>query len=446
VPLVRLRLVQRIYILGVLQFLIVAVGIIVLLGQSRPPTFFAELSRYVVDGVSAQSDRPESLQSSLDRVHTDLHWTLAVYDDQDALVAAAGSPIPAPPSASEKHDMPSHPGPSHEVRGSLPIDLRGRKGGHFVYQIPSGPGPPGLGATAILALVVVGISSWLTARALAAPLARLVAATNAFGAGNLAARVRMRRSDELGDVANAFDDMAERVMKSFRSERELFANISHELRTPLQRIHIAVDLAAEGDATIARESLVDIAEDLAELERIVDDVLTATRLSLQDGGSSPSAVPPVRAESVKLHGLLDKAITRFRGSHPERVLEALLVEDSTVTVDPVLFRRVIDNLLENAEKYTDDASKPIALTSRRDQDSAVIEVSDLGIGIGAEDLDRVFEPFFRVDRSRTRSTGGLGLGLSLARRIVEAHGGTLSLKSQPGQGTTVRIELPTSGP
>jgi two-component system, OmpR family, sensor kinase len=443
VPLVRLRLVQRIYILGALQFLIVAVGIIVLLSQTRPPMFFAELSRYVVDGVSEQSDRSESLQASLDRIHTDLHWTLAIYDDQDRLVAAAGSPIPAPPSASEKHDARSLPG---EVRGSLPIDLHGRKTGHFVYETPTRPGPPGLGATAILALVVVGISSWLTARAFAAPLARLVAATNAFGAGNLGARVRMKRSDELGDVANAFDDMAERVMKSFRSERELFANISHELRTPLQRIHIAVDLAAEGDAAIARESLVNIAEDLGELERIVNDVLTVTRLSLQDGGSSPSAVPPVRLESVTLHGLLDKAITRFRGSHPQRVLQASLVEDSTVTVDPVLFRRVIDNLLENADKYTDDASRPIALTSCREQDAAVIEVRDRGIGIGAEDLDRVFEPFFRVDRSRTRSTGGLGLGLPLARRIVEAHGGTLSLKSQPGQGTTVRIELPTSRP
>ena len=443
---IRTRLVQRIYLLGVFQFVVVAVGILLLVHQSRPPRVFAEMLKYVVDGLVAQGDRPESIQMALDRIHADLHWTLAVYDDQGHLIAASGSPALSPPSATTGPGWASTPDFSRGV-GSVPIDLHGPRPGAFVYQIPGPPGPPGplgLGTTALFALFVVGISSWLTARALAAPLARLVAATNAFGAGNLAARAGMKRSDELGDLANAFDEMAERVTKSFRAERELLANISHELRTPLQRIHIAVDLAAEGDARMARESLADIAEDLGELERIVDDVLTVTRLSLQGGRTSPSAVPPVRSERVSLRSLLDKAIARFRTSHSGRRLETSFVDEVMVTVDPVLLRRVIDNVLENADKYTEDAAKPIALTSHRSQGGAVIEIRDHGIGIAAQDLERVFEPFYRVDRSRTRSTGGLGLGLPLARRIVEAHGGTLLLASELGHGTTVRIELPTS--
>jgi signal transduction histidine kinase len=424
--LLRARLVQRIYFVGMLQFVIVAAAIVVLSRQPGP-SLLADTVSYIDDTLSAESDSEESLKKAVERVATDLHWSLAVYDDRGGLVASAGPPIP--------------------LSGmSVPLSLHGRHAGHVVYMpsAPVPPGPGGLGFTAMLVLFVVGVSSWLTARSLAKPLGKLGAAATSFGSGDLSARVGLSRSDELGDVARAFDDMAERVTQSIRAERELLANVSHELRTPLQRIRIALDLAAEGDAATARESLGDITEDLVELERIVDDVLTATRLSLREGATA-GAIPPIRREPADIVALLDKAAARFRGAHPERRLDVAVSESSAPTIegDAVLLRRVVDNLLDNAHKYAEDPTKPIRLSCYAHDDRIVVEVADEGVGISKEDLARVFEPFFRVDRSRARATGGYGLGLVLSRRIIEAHGGTLTLTSEPGKGTTARIELPS---
>ncbi len=438
----RLRIVQRIYFAGLVQFATVAVCIVVLSRQMQPPLFLVDTVRYVAANLAAESDTPENLKDAVGRAHASLDWPLAVYDDTDTLLAASGpETLPAPssvPSAGAAQTF----GPGASA-GSLPLALHSGKTGHLVYRVPPPPSVPGLGTTALLVLVVVGVSSWLTARSLGAPFARLVATTNAFGNGDLAARVRMKRSDELGDVANAFDDMADRMTHSIRAERELLANISHELRTPLQRIHIALDLASEGDAVTVRDSLGEISEDLRELERLVDDVLQAARLALTDGATRPSAVPPVRTERIELRDLLDKAAARFRAAHPERALQTVGDESIVVSGDPLALRRAIDNLLENAHKYTTDPALPVALSFQAaSAEAVVIEVRDWGIGISAADLERVFEPFFRADRSRTRASGGLGLGLALSRRIVEAHSGRLTLVSVVGYGTTARIELP----
>jgi len=116
-----------------------------------------------------------------------------------------------------------------------------------------------------------------------------------------------------------------------------------------------------------------------------------------------------------------------------------------IDVDPVLFRRVVDNLLENAHKYTPDPAVPIVLRVSRAGDDVVFEVVDRGVGIAAEDLPRVFTAFFRGEKSRSRETGGVGLGLTLARRIAGAHGGTVSIESEPDRGTTARLTVPRLG-
>jgi signal transduction histidine kinase len=315
------------------------------------------------------------------------------------------------------------PGPH---AGFLEIERRGR--------------PPLIGWQVVLVvLVVVGVSSWLLARSLTRPLRRLSDTARALGGGDLAARTGLQRADELGEVAHAFDEMADRVAALLRAEKELLASISHELRTPLARIRVALDLAAEGDAEVARESLAEIAGDLDELERLIHDVLTAARLDLGSGG-----VPPLRRERLAPEALLEQAAARFRSAHPGRPL-ACEIEGGLAEIDgdPVLLRRVIDNLLENAHKYTEQPQAPITLRARKTPGGGVeIEVIDQGIGISEEDLSRVFRPFFRADRSRTRATGGLGLGLALSRRIVEAHGGAIALKSELDRGTRALVLLP----
>lgn len=234
---------------------------------------------------------------------------------------------------------------------------------------------------------MVGVGSWLTARSLARPLATLAETTRAFGKGELDARARMKRGDEVGEVAQAFDDMADRIAKLLLAERELLANVSHELRTPLARIRVALDLANEADPKTAIESFAEIAQDLAELERIVDDVLASARLALDAGArTAEGATLPVRAERVDAHALLEKSVARFRAAHPTRPFVVEIADAlPEVVVDFVLVRRVVDNLLDNAHKYSKGPEGKVTLRARREEAAIVIEVEDEGIGIRYED-------------------------------------------------------------
>ena len=322
----------------------------------------------------------------------------------------------------------------------LEVDHRMR---YPATELANQPPAPPIAFVAATILVVVGVGAYFTARSIAQPLAALTKTTREFGKGNLEARSKSTRQDEIGELARAFDDMADRLARLIVAERELLANVSHELRTPLARIRVALDIAAESDGK-SGISLADIAQDLAELERIVEDVLASARLSLDTGASSGGKLP-MRAQPGDVRALLDKSVALFQLAHPERTLETKLPDAlGTMMADPVLLRRVIDNLLENAHKYTDKPDRAITLAARVADGSVIIDVIDRGIGISDADQKRLFEPFFRVDRSRARSTGGLGLGLLLARRIVEAHGGTLTIASVLDQGTTATVTLPVT--
>jgi signal transduction histidine kinase len=161
--------------------------------------------------------------------------------------------------------------------------------------------------------------------------------------------------------------------------------------------------------------------------------------------TAPASRPTmhVRTERLDTEALLDRSVARFKAAHPGRPLEVRLAKDlPAIMADAVLIRRVFDNLLDNAHKYTEEAKEPIAIEAHADGDGVVIEVQDHGIGIDEADLGRLFEPFFRADRSRTRSTGGLGLGLALARRVVDAHQGSITFTSEVGSGTVARVRLP----
>ena len=292
-----------------------------------------------------------------------------------------------------------------------------------------------------LVLIVVGTSTILLARSLVIPLSQVTEAAKSFGAGELNTRVKLERNDEIGEVAKAFDDMAERVTLLLASERELLANVSHELRTPLARIRVALDLAIEGDAEMARSSAADIAEDLDELETLISDVLVASRLDLAARGLT-QGIPPIKRDPIEPAELLNHCAARFKRGLVARELQLQVqAELPPILGDRGLLRRAIENLLENANKYS-EPSAPITLSAREHEGFVVIEVADEGVGIGPEDLKHVFRPFFRVDRSRTKATGGHGLGLALVKRIIESHGGTIELTSEIGKGTQAQLKFP----
>jgi len=224
------------------------------------------------------------------------------------------------------------------------------------------------------------------------------------------------------------------------AEKELLANVSHELRTPLARIRVALDLADEGDAETARHSLAEIETDLQELETLVEQVLAAARLELTGEGTGGGFdLHPVRVDAREM---VEQASQRFRSAFPRTLNVSIAPSAGVIEVDRALFRRVLDNLLENAHKYSRDQFAPVELALVRDRQRVVFEVRDRGMGIPPDDLPHVFAPFFRGERSRDRQSGGVGLGLTLARRVVEAHRGTIALESQPGTGTVARVSLP----
>jgi signal transduction histidine kinase len=300
--------------------------------------------------------------------------------------------------------------------------------------------PIGIAAAQLAAaLLVLALLSIPLARSVTAPVEQLAALTRAFGAGDLSARVRSKRGDEIGDLGRAFDEMADRIADLRRSEKELLANVSHELRTPLARISVALDIASEGDAGAARRSLEEIAVDLGELEGMIDDILTTTRMDLQSRSHKATGFS-LRRSNVAPGSVAEQASERFRARYPEReLLLSIAAGLPEVFVDAGLLRRVLDNLLDNAQKYS-PPERAIRLSLSFGSE-LVFEVTDDGIGIAPNDMPRVFEPFFRAERSRSRGTGGVGLGLTLAKRIVDAHDGRIELASAAGQGTRARVYL-----
>ena len=388
------------------------------------------------------------LQAELDRLRESLGTRVSLYDVDGILVASNVQPPFPPPTPDQRREAASDKPRTH--LGAVVIELRrgGAPIGHAVLKRDLPP-PPLWGVAMDLVIIAswfsgVGYLAW---RTLGRPLQSIASAAEAFGAGNMAARTGVVRDDAIGKVARAFDEMSERIARSREAERELMAGVSHELRTPLARIRVALDLAAESDAETVRASLADVTEDLTELETLLSDVFSTTRLALAAAARDGQPVPLQRAD-VDLSALVEKAVVHQRAQHPERPFELHVTCDGAeraVRADAVLVRRAIENVLDNAHKYS-PAGAPVTVSVGAGDGSRAsafrIAVADRGFGICPDDLARVFTPFFRADRSRTRATGGVGLGLALAKRVIEAHGGQIGISSQVDVGTTVTFVLP----
>lgn len=435
------RLFWRIYLAGLaLLALVAAANAIIGALTERSPLVrgTARLTRYAATHIADHRADPARIEEELRQMADAFRVDMAFRLDDGRAVASAGEAPTLPEVWRAKLDE----GLQKFTEDDRPIwamRVPGSPAGYLVVAAAPRSVPVEKAAAFISAwLIVLALASFPLARAIARPMERLTDAARKLGAGDLSARAGLRRGDEVGELSSAFDDMAGRLQGLVRSERQLLADVSHELRTPLARIRVALDLAAEGDVARARKYLEEIRIDLAELDQLLGDVLTAARLD-QAGGRGEV---PLRLQQVPAQEVLDRAAARFRTAHPGRTLvvkfEGVL---PALVADPAMLRRVIDNLLDNAAKYS-EAPAPVELAAEGDGASLRVSIRDEGIGIEPQDVPRLFTPFFRTDRSRARGTGGVGLGLALAKRIVEAHGGTIDVESRPGLGTTVRFRVP----
>jgi signal transduction histidine kinase len=302
--------------------------------------------------------------------------------------------------------------------------------------------PYDLTLRALIWLVLGGLVCFLLARHITVPVTRLKHATHRLAKGDLSTRVGSRRRpglDELEDLGQDFDHMAERLEELVSAKERLLGEVSHELRSPLTRLNIALALLRQRNVDDPDGMISRIETETYRLNRMIGDLLTLSRL--ESGGSGP------RLQPLDLGDLVAEIVDDARFEASARRCDVRLTHPGPVPIigEPGLLRRAVENVVRNAVRHTGEGTTiEITVEQRADAGSpeAVIEVRDHGPGLPEDQLERIFEPFWQADGDRKLDSEGTGLGLPIARRAMVQHGGNLRAVSAPGGGLIVTIRLP----
>jgi len=294
-----------------------------------------------------------------------------------------------------------------------------------ISDVPDGPAllPMVLGLG--LSFLVLGYAAvyWLFS-----PIGKIRDAAADIGKGQLDRRIANIRHDELGDLAADINRMAADVESLLDAKRTLLLGMSHELRTPLSRMRLALEFCEDEDTA---ESL---RAEIAEMEKIVVSLLEAERLNTRHAQLARS--------QVALGELAKELVDDFFSRDKSRIELDLPAEPLVVSVDEARIKLLLKNLLSNALRYSSPEDGPVTLAMSSTATELVMSVTDNGPGISADQAANFGEPFYRGDPSRTRATGGTGLGLYLATLVADAHGGRLQLLDTGDQGTSIEVRLP----
>ncbi|MCY1030210.1 HAMP domain-containing sensor histidine kinase [Corallococcus sp. BB11-1] len=289
----------------------------------------------------------------------------------------------------------------------------------------------------LLLLTSLGLGSFWLRRSALRPVAGLQRAMRAFGAGrDKASRAPEEGPSEIRDMAQTFNEMADSLTHQQEQQLAFLAGVAHDLRNPLSALKLSTALAAPGRAEVTPErmqrTLSLVRRQVARLDRMVGDLLDATRIE----AGKLELQPEVR----DTRELARSVVELYQSSEPGHTLE-LALPDAPVLVraDPARLEQVLTNLVSNALKYSPAGSR-VEVSVQGDAHHAVVAVADQGIGMSPEELKGLFVPFQRAGNARQRAPG-VGLGLSVSRRIIEAHGGRIEVESQPGQGSVFRVLL-----
>lgn len=291
-------------------------------------------------------------------------------------------------------------------------------------------------------ITIGGICIYLLSRQMLKPVDKVSALAARISSTNLKERINYQGpDDEMTRLANTFDDMLGRLESAFESQKQFIQDASHELRTPIAIAQTNIEVAEmEGKAT-ARDykRLMEVLKmSLERMNRLSDNLLL-----LSEGDQSQ-----MKWSVVDMAALLDEvaaeAGAKATGASVNLELEPIL-EEMLVMGDALRLKQALINLVDNAIKYNRPGGT-VKISARAEGSQLVLQVQDRGIGISAADQQRIFDRFYRVDKSRSRSQGGSGLGLAIVKKIVEDHSGTISVESTPGQGSTFRMSLPRHSP
>jgi len=289
-------------------------------------------------------------------------------------------------------------------------------------------------AAAVVALVLVRF----VARGLTTPLREMAAATEAMARGEYSRRVTDTSRDEIGGLARSFNRMAAELGETDRVRRDLVANVSHELRTPLTALQATLENIVDGVATADPDTLLTMLAQVERLGRLVVQLLDLSRLE--------AGTVPLERQDFAVAPVLEHAVREQKLHAPGVVIEMNVDEPGLeADGDPERVHQVVANLLENAVRHS-PAGGAVEVRARRSPSGVTIEVIDEGPGIPDQEASRVFERFYRADSARASSDGGAGLGLAIARWIVDLHGGEIHPEQREPHGCRMVVTLPGAHP
>ena len=346
------------------------------------------------------------------------------------------------------------PGPPQRANGPPPGNFRPSRAApqiisadgsaYTVLSVPRRPSIfgalslPAISSTIVaIALVVSALTSWWLAQHLSAPIRRIQEGARALASENLEVRVSAGlegRKDELAVLARDFDAMADQLRANRSAITQLLRDISHELRSPLARMRVALGLARQPPADLSLQ-LDRLEREIERLDALISQVLKLARLHGTDA--------PYLRESFDLDEVIEEVIrdANFEGAVKNCEVRVEGAARSTVSGDRELVRSAIENVLRNAVRYSPH-NVPVDTSVARDGAGVVITIRDRGPGVPQNDLERIFEPFYRVAESRDRDSGGEGIGLAITAQVMKTHGGTASAANRPGGGLEVQLSLP----
>lgn len=297
-----------------------------------------------------------------------------------------------------------------------------------------------LAIATVAAVLTALLVSWFVSRRVVQPIRSLAASARRIARGAYSERAPVWSSDELGVLAEAFNEMADSLQSAERRRRELLSDVAHELRTPLASIDAYLEGLADGVLPSDTATWATVRGETGRLDRLVEDL---ERVSRAEERQIDLRVRPERPQDLTA-AAVQAAAPAYAAKHVE-LTTATDPHFPTVEVDRDRLGEVLANLLENALRHT-PAGGRVTVRATADDRSVTLQVIDTGQGIAPENLERVFERFFRIDNARDRTSGGSGIGLAITRALVEAHGGEIHAQSDGiGTGSTFTVTLPAAG-
>lgn len=295
----------------------------------------------------------------------------------------------------------------------------------------------GAGVSPVVSALIAGALSLglvqLLAHGMTSPLREMASAARAMARGEYGRRVTASSRDEVGELARAFNAMAADLAEVDRVRRDLVANVSHELRTPISTLQAVLENLVDGVQEPDEETLRTMLRQVERLGALVAQLLDLSRLE--------SGVIPLQRRSFDLLPLVEDAVSESRWHTPGVEVDVAVTPGTVVDGDPERVHQVVVNLLDNALRYTPPGGS-VEVRARKTRNEVTIEVCDQGPGISEEESARVFERFYRADVARSTQDGGAGLGLAIARWIVDLHGGQIRAERHEPQGCRMVVVLP----